>query len=99
MQQYGPAVDEEYTQRARGAQSRSSVLRYVAQLSPEGCSVGLKEVPLDSPLGRLQGTDNILAVKTSLYASNPLVIQGAGAGAGITAAGIVADMVDLAQSL
>ena len=89
------------------------VLRYVAEVSGGQCSVGLQPVPADSPLGRLRGSDNILQINTSMYSTNPLVIQGAGhmkqreqqyvsclavgAGAEVTAAGVVADLIGLAQ--
>merc|ERR1719223_2018777 len=61
-------------------------------------TVGLKEVPASSPLGTLSGSDNLAEIYTRWYADNPLVLRGAGAGAGATAAGVLADMIDLAYT-
>lgn len=58
-----------------------------------------QSVPADTPLGRLQGSDNLLTLYTDIYSSSPLVIQGAGAGGAITAAGILADMVELTGTI
>lgn len=58
--------------------------------------VGLKSVPKAGPIGSLRGTDNILSLTSEIYSGTPLVIQGSGAGADITAAGVIADMVDIA---
>lgn len=91
------------------------------------CQVGLKELPKDSALGRLRGSDNVVMLPFFLlfflssfgypwfeilqkknflcchqveiysrcYQSSPLVIQGAGAGNDTTAAGVLADIIDL----
>lgn len=60
--------------------------------------MGLKEVPASSALGTLSGSDNLVEIYTRWYADNPLVLRGAGAGAGATAAGVLADMIDLAYT-
>ena len=55
-------------------------------------------MPKESPLGSLQGTDNLVEMTTSVYKEGtPLVLRGAGAGLGGTAAGVLADIVELAQ--
>ena len=51
-----------------------------------------------SPLGTLSGSDNLVEVYTQWYNDNPLVLRGAGAGTGATAAGVLADMLDLAYT-
>ena len=58
--------------------------------------VGLQEVPSSSPLGTLRGSDNLVEFYTGWYPESPLVLRGAGAGTGTTAAGVLADMVELA---
>ena len=58
--------------------------------------VGLTEVGPESPFAGLRGTDNQVAFTTLRYRSNPLVIQGPGAGLGVTAAGILNDVLELA---
>ncbi|OIV90180.1 hypothetical protein TanjilG_01376 [Lupinus angustifolius] len=69
----------------------------VAKAASKGnvCEVGIQELPKNSPLGRLRGSDNVLEVYTRCYSDQPLVIQGAGAGNDTTAAGVLADIVDL----
>jgi homoserine dehydrogenase len=58
--------------------------------------VGVEAVPEASPLGRLQGTDNQVVVHTRRYRANPLVVTGPGAGAEVTAAGVLNDVVAIA---
>ena len=58
------------------ARVEGRVLRFVADIGPDGCVVGPQRVVLDSPIGRLAGPDNILVFRTQRYLDNPLVIQG-----------------------
>jgi len=89
-------LDDEYAEKLRKAQSESKVLRYVARISSGGIEVGMQAVPKNSPIGRLQGTDNQIVLQTRRYSSNPLVITGPGAGAEVTAAGVLNDIVAIA---
>ena len=73
---YSRECDRKYAARALAAEQRGQVLRYVARIDEAGCRVGLQEVPVDSPLGRLQGTDNIMQLRSTVYSKSPLVIQG-----------------------
>ncbi|KAH9301551.1 hypothetical protein KI387_013134, partial [Taxus chinensis] len=59
------------------------------------CKVGLLELPEYSPLGQLKGSDNLVEIYSQCYKVQPLVVQGAGAGNDTTAAGVLADIVDL----
>ena len=59
--------------------------------------VGLKAVPGDSPLGRVQGADSLIEIYTESYGQQPLVIQGAGAGAAVTARGVFGDILRIAE--
>lgn len=93
-----PELDAEIAKKNAEAQANGCVLRYVASLHDGVCEVGLKAVPADGPIGQLKGTNNILQVTTDIYKASPLVVKGAGAGADITAAGIVADLISLALS-
>ncbi len=90
-------LDADYQSRVAGARAQGQTLRYVASLAGGSAQVGLQPVPLDSPLGRLQGTDNLIAFYTDIYQTSPLVLQGRGAGANGTAAGVLADIVALAR--
>jgi len=88
-------LDKSMEERVKAAASRGNVLRYVAEIESTGCQVGLKELPKDSALGRLRGSDNVVEIYSRCYQSSPLVIQGAGAGNDTTAAGVLADIIDL----
>jgi aspartokinase/homoserine dehydrogenase 1 len=91
------AMDEVMAERLAAARRRKEVLRYVARIGNDGIRVGVEAVPEASPLGRLQGTDNQVVVHTRRYRANPLVVTGPGAGAEVTAAGVLNDIVAIAQ--
>ena len=92
--------DELYAEKIEQARHQGYVMRYVASIEESApISVGLMAVDAASPLGRLQGTANMLELHTAVYGLQPLVIQGAGAGGAATAVGILADMVELATAL
>ena len=61
-------------------------------------SARLTAVPVSSPIGALQGTRNLVAFTTRRYLKEPLVISGPGAGAEVTAAGILNDIHSLRGS-
>lgn len=88
-------LDKSMEERIKAASLKGNVLRYVCEIESTGCQVGLRELPKDSPLGRLRGSDNVVEVYSRCYESSPLVIQGAGAGNDTTAAGVLADIIDL----
>eukprot|EP00899_Mesostigma_viride_P020967 jgi/Mesvir1/28872/Mv17968-RA.1 len=90
-----PSLDSAFSDRVAKASEQQQVLRYTATVVDGKCTVGLTAVPKESPLGRLQGTDNLVEIYTDCYKSAPLVIQGAGAGNEITAAGVLADLMQV----
>ncbi len=90
-------VDQAMAARVRQAKARGEVLRYVVDIDGRGCRVGLRRLPRESPIGRLAGPDNILVFRTERYNNYPLVIQGPGAGAGVTAAGVLGDILKVAK--
>ena len=91
-----PQLDAEMAQRCADALSQESCLRYVASVADGTLTVGPQTVPLNSPLGQLSGTDNLVQFTTQWYSPLPLVIQGRGAGVEATAAGVLSDIVELA---
>lgn len=91
-----PQLDAEMARTCAQAQAQDSCLRYVASVSEGALSVGPRMVPLDSPLGQLSGTDNLVQFTSQWYTPLPLVIQGRGAGVEATAAGVLSDIVELA---
>jgi aspartokinase/homoserine dehydrogenase 1 len=90
-----PAVDDEWAARAAKAHAAGRVLRYVVTATARAVSARLVEVPASSPIGTLEGTRNLVAFTTRRYRKEPLVISGPGAGAEVTAAGILNDIYSL----
>ncbi|MDR0606416.1 MAG: hypothetical protein LBG80_19240 [Bacteroidales bacterium] len=94
-------VLDTYYQSIKENQEDGYVLRYIGELSGDlqqskGClEVKLISVPSNSVLGQLKGSDSIFEIYTESYGSQPLVIQGAGAGAKVTARGIFGDILRL----
>ncbi|MFC0682726.1 homoserine dehydrogenase [Lysobacter korlensis] len=76
-------------------------LRFIARLDTRTgrprATVGLESLPADDPLAIGAGTDNRIAIWSDRYAEQPLVIQGPGAGAGVTAAALLDDALRIAQ--
>ena len=90
--------DGEWDRRVGAAAGRGRVLRYVATVTRRSLVVGLREVDRSSPFAALKGADNTVVFTTARYKSNPLVITGPGAGPGVTAAGVLNDILQLAVS-
>ncbi|XP_071723294.1 uncharacterized protein [Rutidosis leptorrhynchoides] len=88
-------LDKTIEERVKKAFASGNVLRYVCVIEGSRCDVGIQELPKESALGRLRGSDNVLEVYSRCYNEQPLVIQGAGAGNDTTAAGVLADIIDL----
>ncbi|KAK2388627.1 hypothetical protein P8452_26586 [Trifolium repens] len=88
-------LDKDIQERVEKAALNGNVLRYVCVIEGQRCEVGIQELPKNSALGRLRGSDNVLEIYTRCYSDQPLVIQGAGAGNDTTAAGVLADIVDI----
>jgi homoserine dehydrogenase len=89
-------LDAGWKRRVDAARAQGNTLRYVATVTPGKIAVGLKAVPLSSPLASIKGSDNQLVFTTARYQANPLVIRGPGAGAEVTAAGVLNDILRLA---
>jgi bifunctional aspartokinase / homoserine dehydrogenase 1 len=87
--------DAEMQRRVMDARSRNTVLRYVGTLSNGQGSAALQEVPATHPLASSKGTDNIIVFTTERYHHTPLVVQGPGAGADVTAMGVFSDILKL----
>lgn len=85
-------------------QPKDSVFRYIADLHGDLSKdtgalldVGLASVPKNSMLGALKGSDSIFEIYTESYGDNPIVIQGAGAGAAVTARGVFGDILRISD--
>jgi len=79
------------------AQQNGRRLKYVAEFNDGKAKVGLKEVDSDHPFYNLEGKDNIVLFYTSRYPEQPLIIKGAGAGASVTASGLLADVISIGK--
>lgn len=91
-----PELDAAFQQRISSANANGQVLRFAATVENHACRVMPTLVAVESPLGRLSGTDNLVEFTTRWYSPNPLVIQGRGAGVEATAAGVLSDIIELA---
>jgi len=89
--------DEEFEQRRRKLEEQHKKWRYVARLKNGKASVQLTEVDVDHPLHPLEGSNNIIMITTERYREHPMIIKGYGAGAEVTAAGIFADVIRIAN--
>ena len=79
------------------ANNKNCRLKYVAEFVNGKANVGLQHIPAEHPFYNLEGSDNIVLFFTDRYPENPLIIKGAGAGADVTASGIFADVIRIAN--
>lgn len=98
-----PEYDDVLDKLRKEAQSEGKVLRYVGKIDissdvgPNGnITVGIEKYSSDHPFASLKGSDNVISYVTERY-PNPLIIQGAGAGAEVTAAGVLGDVIKISQ--
>jgi aspartokinase/homoserine dehydrogenase 1 len=91
--------DEAYYQKLyKSACENNCQLKYVAELKEGKASVGLQEIPEGHPFYNLEGKDNIVMFYTERYPEQPMIIKGAGAGADVTASGLFADIIRIANN-
>jgi aspartokinase/homoserine dehydrogenase 1 len=90
-----PQLDQSWRDKTARAAARGQVLRYVVAASARRVTAGLKALPHDHPMGTAAGTSNIIVFRSKRYKDVPLVVSGPGAGADVTAAGIVNDLCSL----
>lgn len=92
--------DDEMLHVMEEARESGKVLRFVGVIDPEdGCQVSLRSYDTEHPFARIRLTDNIVTFETARYSENPLVVQGPGAGPDVTAGGVFADLLRLANYL
>ena len=92
-------ADADIAARVRRAAARGAVLRYVGTLEHGKARAGLKEFPRTHPVASAKGSDNLIAFTTKRYSRTPLVVQGPGAGADVTAMGVFSDVLKLLHYL
>lgn len=86
-------LDAVLEQRVAEARSEGACLRFIGRVDASGASVALRALPLAHPLAAGGGTDNRVAIHSDRYDAQPLLIQGPGAGAGVTAAALLDDVL------
>jgi aspartokinase/homoserine dehydrogenase 1 len=92
-----PEYDASFEAKRIAAARQEKVLRYVARFENNRAEIGLTAVNSNHPFYNLSGSDNIIAFYTNYYAASPLIIRGPGAGAEVTAAGVLADILKIAN--
>ncbi len=85
--------DDEFEALRKAAESKGKTLCYIARFENGKGVVKLEEIDRDHPFYGLSGSDNVVALYTDHYQESPMVVKGPGAGAKVTAGGIVADIL------
>ncbi len=91
-----PSLDEDFEKRRQVLEAEEKRWRFVAKYEAGCASVSLQEVDKRHPFYDLEGSNNIVMLTTERYKEYPMLIQGYGAGASVTAAGVFADIMSLA---
>ena len=91
-----PSLDADFERRRRELEKNHRVWRFVAKFENGKGSVSLQEFDQDHSFYVLEGSNNIILLTTERYNEYPMLIQGYGAGASVTAAGVFADIMSLA---
>lgn len=92
-----PLLDSDFENRRRILEKENKHWRFVAKLDEGKASVSLCEVGMKHPFYGLEGSNNIILITTERYKEYPMMIQGYGAGASVTAAGVFADIMSIAN--
>lgn len=91
-----PSLDAEFEKRRQKLEQEHKAWRYVAKYADGHACVSLEEFSKDHSFYVLEGSNNIVMLTTERYHKYPMLIQGYGAGASVTAAGVFADIMSLA---
>lgn len=91
-----PQLDAAFERERQRLVAEGKCWRYVAEWKDGKGSVGLREIPIGHPLYQLEGSNNIICLTTARY-DTPMIIRGYGAGAAVTAAGVFADVMRVAN--
>lgn len=92
-----PKLDADFEARRKQLDAEGKRWRFVATFDHGKLSVALKDVDRTHPFYNLQGSNNIVALTTERYREYPMLIQGYGAGASVTAAGVFANIMSIAN--
>ena len=92
-----PELDADFESRRQKLEANGKRWRFVATMEDGKTNVSLKEVDINHPFYRLEGSNNIVLLTTERYKEYPMLIQGYGAGASVTAAGVFANIMSIAN--
>ena len=92
-----PQLDADFNQRLEKLNAEHKRWRFVAKMENGKISVALQEIEMGHPFYNLQGSNNIVMLTTERYKEFPMLIQGYGAGASVTAAGVFANIMSIAN--
>jgi len=92
-----PSLDADFEARRRVLEAGNKHWRFVAKMENGEYSVSLREFDRSHSFYGLEGSNNIILLTTERYNKHPMLIQGYGAGAGVTAAGVFADIMSIAN--
>ena len=92
-----PELDADFEERRKVLEAENKRWRFVATMENGKTNVALKEVPYGHPFYGLEGSNNIVLLTTERYKEYPMLIQGYGAGAAVTAAGVFANIMSIAN--
>ena len=92
-----PELDADFEARRKVLEAENKRWRFVATMENGKTNVALKEVPYGHPFYGLEGSNNIVLLTTERYKEYPMLIQGYGAGAAVTAAGVFANIMSIAN--
>ena len=92
-----PSLDADFEKRRKQLEDEGKHWRFVATMDHGKADVSLKEIGKDSPFYNLAGSNNIVLLTTERYREYPMLIQGYGAGASVTAAGVFANIMSIAN--
>ena len=92
-----PELDADFEARRQKLEAEGKRWRFVATMENGLTNVALREVDINHPFYRLEGSNNIVLLTTERYKEYPMLIQGYGAGASVTAAGVFANIMSIAN--
>jgi len=92
-----PDLDADFEARRKKLEAEGKCWRFVAKLEDGKGSVSLREIPQGHSFYKLEGSNNIILITTERYKQYPMLIQGYGAGASVTAAGVFGDILTIAN--
>lgn len=88
-----------YAKLIQAAETKNSRLRFIASYENGKGKISLQMVDMQNPFYSLNGSDNMIVIYSDRYSNTPLVIRGPGAGADVTAAGLLAEIISMGSVL